>query len=244
VRSRLRSTSETILPRALSALFNDGKLWNSPVATLCGALVEMGADPSPVTGPLLERLPSLLDGAAALVGACPAENAEPDWKSFEEIRLRNARRLPGPGAAWETLNQYWCFAIAVFSASPETRASASPLRSTAAKIAPYHPGGGWIESMLSVLHQAPIAVIEPRTRMGILGRISGIADNFQLHVLLMDGFPLAEGEPRRVSQSVVDVASGRGPQQTQETVKGAWNLHTWKALRPGLELPSPGDLGS
>jgi hypothetical protein len=227
--------------RTLAELFDGGGTRTSPVAVLCGALVEMGADPSPVIGPLLERLPSLLSGAATLVDACLHENAKPGSKSFEEIRNGKAALLPGPSAAWEALIQYWCFAIAVFSVSPEARASASNLRSAAAKIAPYHPGGGWIELMLSVLHDAPIAVIEPQTRIGMLGRVSGVADNFQLNVLVMDGFPAAEGRPRRVSDRVVDVASGRGPQQISETVKGCWNLYNWRAIRPGLMLPDPKD---
>jgi hypothetical protein len=94
------------------------------------------------------------------------------------------------------------------------------------------------------LHQEPIVVIEPQTRTGMLGRISGVVDNFQLNVLLMDGFELAEGLPRRVSQKAVDVASGRGPQQIQEAVKGAWNLYTWRAIRPGFTLPDAKDLAS
>lgn len=179
-----------------------------------------------------------------MVAACLSEKVEPDPKSFEEIRKRKSELSPEPAAAWEALKQYWCFAIAVLSASPEARAEASPLRSAAAAIAPYHPGGRWLELLLSVLHQAPALVIEPQTRRGMLAKISGVADNFQLNVLLMDAFPLAEGLPRRVSQKVVEVASGRGPQQIQDAVRGAWNLYTWRAIRRDLTLPDPGDLDS
>jgi hypothetical protein len=84
--------------------------------------------------------------------------------------------------------------------------------------------------------------IEPQTTLGILGRISGVVDNFQLNVLLMDGFPksgfLAR---RRVPQRVADVARGVGPQQTDDTVTGCWNLYTWKAIEPGFKLPDPKD---
>jgi hypothetical protein len=197
-----------------------------------------------VIEPLLDRLSSLLNGAAALVSACLSENPKPHSKSFEEVWKRKAEGLPGPAAAWEALKQYWCFAIAVFSASPKARAAASHLRSETAAIAPCHPGGGWIELMRGVLHRAPITVIEPQSRTGMLGRISGVADNFQLNTLLMDGFPLTDGSPPRVSQNIVDVASGRGPQQIRETVQGVWNLYTWRAIRQGLTLLDPNDLES
>lgn len=229
--------------RSLAALFAE-RVRTSPIAVMCGALVEMGADPTPVIGPLMERLPSLLNGAGALLDACLAEDPKSNQKSFEESRKRKATELPGPSAAWEALTQYWCFAIAVLSKSPEARAAAAPLKSAADKIAGYQPGCGWIGQMLSVLHQAPVVVIEPQTRSGILGRISGMADNFQLNVLLMDGFPLADGAPPRVSPEVVEVASGRGPQKIDGMVHGSWNLYTWRALRPGLKLPDPDDLDS
>ncbi|MFZ0338077.1 MAG: hypothetical protein WAL45_08605 [Terracidiphilus sp.] len=230
--------------RTLAQLFTDGTQRTSPVALVCGALVEMGTDPSPVTGALLDRLPSLLYGAGALVDACLAEDDRPDPLAFEQRRKRKALLLPGPAAAWEALEQYWPFAIAVLSVSPESRVRAASLRPAASKIAPYHPGGAWIDQMLSVLHQAPIVVIEPRTLIGMFGRISGVANNFQLNVLLMGGFPGAEGLPQRVSQNALDVAHGRGPQKIQETVKGVWNLYTWRGLDPGFTLPDANKLES
>jgi hypothetical protein len=86
--------------------------------------------------------------------------------------------------------------------------------------------------------------IEPKTMLGILGRISGVVDNFQLNVLLMDGFPLSGWfASRRAPKRVAEVAKGKGPQQTDDIVTGVWNLYTWRPIQPGSTLPDPNDYG-
>ena len=60
-------------------------------------------------------------------------------------------------------------------------------------------------SGLTVLDEEPYVAIEPATRTGIVGRMSGIVENFQLNTLLMDEFP--RDEPR-VSKEAVAVARG------------------------------------
>jgi hypothetical protein len=68
--------------------------------------------------------------------------------------------------------------------------------------------------------------------------MSGVVDNFQLHTLLMEAFP---GEARRVSPAAAAIARGRGPQTSEETIVGAWNLYTFQALSGG-RLPAGDDL--
>jgi hypothetical protein len=99
--------------------------------------------------------------------------------------------------------------------------------------------------MLGVLEDEPVVVIEPETKLAILGGISGVVDNFQLNVLLMDGFPKSGlFARRRVPQRVAAIARGEGPQQSSDTVTGVWNLYTWEAIESGGTLPDPGDTGS
>ena len=223
------------------------------LALVCGILVDGGCDPSAIARPLHERLHSLLEAAAALADACRArmpksesedQDQDPD-EAFEVIRRELASELPIETAAWEALSRFWSPAIVVFSFCASARAAARGLRDLATSIADHHEAGHWLGLMLSVLDDEPILVIEPRTGLGILGRISGVVDNFQLNVLLMDGFPnpgLMAG--RRVPQRVADVARGTGPQQTEDTVTGVWNLHTWRAVGPDLQLPDPDDLAA
>ena len=108
----------------------------------------------------------------------------------------------------------------------------------AEKIEEVHEAGGWLRAMLTVLDEAPYVAIEPATRTGIVGRMSGIVENFQLNTLLMDEFPR---DTPRVSKAAVAVARGSGPQQIEETVTGVWNLYTYAALQPGGELPDATD---
>lgn len=70
--------------------------------------------------------------------------------------------------------------------------------------------------------------------------MTGIVDNFQLHTLLIDVFPLEGLFPRRrIAKQIVDVANGHGPQQARDTIIGTWNLYNWTAVQANLKLPAP-----
>jgi hypothetical protein len=238
--------------RTLSAHFDlENASRGAFLALVCGALVEHGCDPLAIAKPLTERLASLLECSAELASACADQIPESEDEDqdpielFEETRERIMPTMAQQNAAWEALGQFWRPAIAVFSVSPESRSSARHLRDLAAQISDYHEAGHWLQLMLAVLDDEPIVAIEPQTSLGVLGRISGVVDNFQLNVLLMDGFPksgfLAR---RRVPREVADVARGNGPQQSHHTVTSVWNLYTWEAIKTGMTLPDPGDYGS
>src|SRR5215475_10929760 len=238
--------------RTLSAHFNlENASRGAFLALVCGMLVERGCDPLAIAKPLTDRIASLLESSAELANACADQIPESEDEDvdlvevFEKTREQIVPTMAQQNAAWEALEQFWRPAIAVFSLSAESRASARHLRDFAARIAEYHEAGHWLKLMLTVLDDEPIVAIEPQTNLGILGRISGIVDNFQLTVLLMDVFPksgmLAQ---RRVPQEVADVYRGNGPQQSHHTVTSVWNLYMWEAIESGLTLPDPGDYGS
>ncbi len=221
------------------------------LALIGGALVEHGCDPLALAEPLIERLALLLESSVALATACVGQmpssigEDEDPIEVFEQIRQQLTPTMPEQAAAWEALEQFWRPAIAVFSVSSPARASARHLRDVACQISEFSEAGHWLRLMLSVLDDEPIVVIEPRTTLGMLARISGVVDNFQLSVLLMDRFPRPHWwSRRRISQRVADVARGNGPQQSDDTVTGCWNMYTWQALGPGLALPDPEDYGS
>ena len=221
------------------------------VALVCGALVEHGCDPAPLSQPLIVRLQSLLEAAVRLADASSARTPKPEKEdddtaqAFENTRQQLVHTMAGENAAWEALKQFWTPAIAVFSVAPSARAQARGLRDLAAKIANHHEGGHWLRLMLSVLDNESLLAIEPDTRLGMLARMSGVVENFQLNVLLMDVFPRAGLlARRRVPKRVADIARGLGPQQTDDTVTGVWNLCTWRAITPDLRLPDPSDYGA
>ncbi len=222
------------------------------LALVCGALIEHNCDPTTVAGPLTEQLESLLKLSAEFTDSCLAKLKETDLgqaddqqEMFEKTRKQLANQMKQHSAAWEALQVFWRPAIAVYSLSSESRSTATHLREYAAKISDFHEAGHWLTQILDVLESEPILVIEPHTGKGIIGRISGVVDNFQLNVLLMDCFPksgfLAR---RRVARPIVDVARGTGPQTSEHTVTGVWNLYTWQAIQPGNKLPDPKDFES
>lgn len=238
--------------RSLSAHFNlEDASRGAFLALVCGALVERGCDPLTIAEPLTERLASLLESSAELANECVIQIPESEDEGEDPIEVfEKAREQLGPSmaqqnVAWEALEQLWRPAIAVFSRSAESRASARHLRDFAVQLADYHEAGHWLQLILTVLDDEPFLAIEPQTSLGIIGRISGVVDNFQLNVLLMDEFPKSGllGR-RRVPQEVADVARGNGPQQSDHTVISVWNLYTWGAIESGLTLPDPGDYGS
>lgn len=220
------------------------------VALVCGAMVERGCDPAPLARPLGARLRPLLERSVRFAEACKAQMPKPEGEdhdpqaAFEQVRARLSPALPEESAAWQALEQFWRPTIVLFSLNPVARNAARGLREPASKIADLHEGAHWLQLMLSVLDNEPILAIEPATLLGIEGRISGVVDNFQLNTLLMDGFPRPGFlSRRRVSRRVAEVARGNGPQQTGDVVTAVWNLHTWKAIEPGLKLPDPNDYG-
>lgn len=219
---------------------------------IVGAMIEAGHDPQPARAAMVGALQTTLPPCANIVDEARAEIGDPDpaldldddaideWLADQHARALNevAARRPSALAAWQRLHEIWPGAIALLSVDPAARAEAADLAPLAEKIEEVHEAGGWLRAMLTVLAEAPYVAIEPATRTGIVGRMSGIVENFQLTTLLMDEFP--RDEPR-VSREAVAVARGSGPQQIDETVTGAWNLYTYAALRPGGELPAPTD---
>jgi hypothetical protein len=221
------------------------------LALICGALVERGADPMLLAGPLTVRLTALTESAAKFLEASEARmpkaasNEEEADASLESAMQLVEPEMPQAAVAWHALQKFWPAGVAIFSRSAVARAQAKPLRAAAGKIAPHHEAGHWLHMILTVLDNEPFLAIEPSTATGILGRMSGIVDNFQLNTLLMDGLP-RKGffSRRRVATRIADIARGVGPQQSNDTVTSVWNLYTWQAVRPDLTLPAPNDDGA
>ncbi len=218
-----------------------------------GAMIEAGHDPQPARAAMLGALQQTLPACAGMVADARAEVGEPaedldlnddaidQWLADSLAHAINevAGSRPGALEAWQRLHEIWPGAIALLSVDPAARAEASELAPVAEQIEDVHEAAGWLRAMLSVLDEEPYVAIEPSTGTGIIGRMSGIVENFQLNTLLMDEFP--RDEPR-VSREAVAVARGSGPQQIDEDVTGAWNLYTYGALMPGGALVDPSDL--
>ena len=217
-----------------------------------GAMIESGHDPQPARSAMLGALQQTLPVCSGMVDEARAEVGEPaedldlnddaidEWLADQHAHALNevAGRRPSALEAWQRLHEIWPGAIALLSVDPAARAEASDLAPVAENIEEVHEAAGWLRAMLTVLDEEPYVAIDPATRTGIVGRMSGIVENFQLNTLLMDEFP--RDEPR-VSKAAVAVARGNGPQQIDETVTGVWNLYSYGALLPGGELAEATD---
>ena len=125
----------------------------------------------------------------------------------------------------------------MFEASPSLRAAHRDLLALSTALENTLPTAYCLTQLLSIPDQEPILVINPATRTGILGSISGIDLNFHLHTLLLEHFPGEDGQPgRRLSPEVRELLATNEPGR-EEFVTGIWNLYNWTALDADLRLP-------
>jgi hypothetical protein len=224
------------------------------IATVCGAFVENGADPQLISAALLKHYLGLLERAHPFHLAClekmPSdeefENGEIDpYECFDSIRLQTASDFPDGASAWEALDGFLPSLLAVLTRSPDACTQARSLLRFAKTIGEFNESAFWMNKIARVLFDEPIVVLEPATLFGLEGKLSGVVDNFQLQVLLMDVFPQRGFlKTRRVPKQAVECAKGYGPQQLDLTIQGYWNMYSWTAIGADGELPSPSDYSS
>ena len=203
---------------------------------LCGSLVENGAWSAEVADAAIAGLETLLPRADQLVKQCLdrlRDVAEPEREPrFREVLGGLIREQPARAEVGAAFDLLWRPAIVFLSRDAALRHRARPLLDVARRIAPFHEGGHWLAQLLEVLDDEPLLVLEPAARRGLTGRLSGVADNFQLHLLLIDAL---DGE---LPGPLLSVAQGRGPQLTAQQVTDKWNLYSYRALRADLTLPA------
>ena len=190
---------------------------------MSGALVENGFAPEPLLEAYAPRLPVWLAHANRLLKAMDEAQGEADLE-------RVMAQLPDETRDWERLDEFYLPLMAALSASPEARGKFRELLPLAAPLSERHEGAYFLQMMLQVLHKAPILVLQPNQKSGFIGTFSGIADNFQLHGLLMAKLT------DQLSPATVAVLDGSGPQTSEFTIQGAFNLYDYRALNGG-ELP-------
>ncbi|MFN3202006.1 MAG: hypothetical protein ACE366_26610 [Bradymonadia bacterium] len=209
-------------------------------ALLCGALVEQGADPEPAAHLLAERLTlsvEAIDSAVKLMEALdPIDDAELHAAQVERRleALREAR--PDVIHTWDHLDALCRAVVTVCSAFEPLRDDLLGRDSLCARMdaaRSFHKGLRDIMRLLEAPRRRPIRVVWERSVFEL--EITGVVDLFQLHVLLADALGGGddeedEDEPPLMPASVVATAQGNGPQHTDETVDGVFDLYGWRAL--------------
>ena len=220
-----RKPSRSLVEEALKELATGLQLPHAGKAGLIGmcigAFLEGGCSPKEVQAPILTRLEEVLQRAAHQLSTC----SDPENLSEDCV------------AALDDLELFWRPAIALLSVSPEGRQHAGHLLPLLDPLIELHEGAHWLSKIIPVMHEEPVVVLEPSTGLGIEGLLSGVVDNFQLHVLLMEVFP-QKGlfKRKRTSDRIIAVARGEGPQAGEESVEGCWNMYIHEALLGDLTL--------
>ncbi|VTS05481.1 hypothetical protein [Tuwongella immobilis] len=228
---------------------------SSLLTVCCGAIIENGGDPLPLAEPLTTRLPGVLSQAANFAEQCEqlaesqdADQAEPsDENPVKRFGDDVAQKLPQAAKAWAVTESYGMGAIAALAHSKAVRKQfqESDLLGAVAALARFHPEMHYVNMLLDVLDDEPLLVLHPESGKGFRLRMSGIADNFQLHTLLADLLigPESVGQlpGERPPQPAIDAARDQPVNPEYDTVYGPFNLSNWPALNPDGTLGPAGD---
>lgn len=233
------------------------------LAITAGALLEAGADSRALEERLIECLPDLAHravgfGEQMLAHSLSLEaSGEIDDDTGGEWVMQRfvppaqlgalLAQYPDGADAWDAIPFWFQSAIACFSRDAALRKRASLALPKLARLAELTDNAKWLQVLFSVLDDEPFLVLHPATGQGFRLRISGVADNFQLHTLLADmlidtpseivGLSLAGLPGFRPDPSVVAVARGDGSSASDVPSSGAWDLYNWTALRADGRLP-------
>lgn len=192
---------------------------------MSGALIENGFAPEPLLEAFAPRLPIWLKGANELLDA--VIHAEGDGQNVDAVVEAVTAQMPESARNWERLQAFYLPLMAALAASPDARAQMRGLRDLAAPLSERHEGAFFLDAMLGVLDKEPILVLEPARKRGFIGTFSGIADNAQLHALLMAHYPDAA---KTFPKKALAIFDGSGEQTSEFSVESNWNLYCYRAL--------------
>lgn len=247
------------------------------VGISCGSLVERGGDPGIAGPALLDLLPRMLEMVVQFYDACRERaETDPDIAKEIEERAKDdegydldqyisdegwqalAQRFapfifkhkPIPVLAHMAEEFYCLGVIAHLSKSKPLRAAARSrpellARAVAVNDAAGH--GSFLTDMLRVLDDEKLVVLHPGEKKGYEVRISGIADNFQLHTLLAGTLigNSADGWLSGTRPDPAVVAYARDAEITERLhTTGSFNLWNWSGLQPDGMLPTGQTQGS
>lgn len=238
------------------------------IALACGALVEHGGDPEIAAPQIFTLAPGILAGAARFYELCKerasADGLLPKAKDIQEGEDDDDDEGPAPqelaeryfGAiieefpeiAWSHVGEetLTLALISHLAHSKKLRAQARSIpelldQSNELDAASYGTRS-FLSKMLLVLDDASLLVLDSDQNKGYRAKISGIADNFQLHTVLMgrlfgdpaEGWIDAEGfDMDQIRRAMTEVCDKSSP-----IIQGAFNLWNWSGVLPDGKLPS------
>jgi len=227
---------------SLASLISFENLNQAAVITLiCGNLFEFGYRSIKYSFILLNyckqvfeiAMPSLQflkETAESINAQDEDDNGEYDeYAALAVIKEDRKKTHPREMIAVEVLDKYYPGVIAVFSSMPELIPSARNEMNGISLYTEINEGCYWISTLLSVLINEPLLVINTTNNTGIIAEMSGVADNAQLQLLLMG---MHELKPlQMLEDKYLKIVRGEGEQTINTSIIGLWNLNNWEILR-------------
>jgi len=226
---------------AMKTMFSLVKLPNadkaSMAASICGYLVEQGYSGSAIVSDFIEFYENLLDTAFPFfnsylerikdIDESDDEREEKLNEIYQEVWEEHIENHPEEMDAVVSLDKFFPCGISIFSADKNSFSTGkSRLQDKVACAADINQGCYWFNQLFTVLFDEPVAVIDIDTNRGFLGKIGGIADNFQLQLMLMSipGF----NDEVNISDEDLDIIHGFGPQSSATVINGKWNMYDYE----------------
>lgn len=239
------SADVAVLNEALANLESLISQANHPIiaATIgiaCGALVESGGDPTIAFDPLLPIMRQSLDGAEEF-GRILEEKRTQESENQAQMQIL-AREHPEAYTQYTVLERVYLPIIAMTSRSKDLRVKfkqETGFLANLEKLTGMTAGAEYLLMMWRVLDDEDIVVLHPAEKRGYKIRISGIADNFQLHVLLADAVigDVQDGWIKGNKPAPEIAAAMRDTQPLQNLyIEGALNLVNYTGLQSDKTL--------
>lgn len=220
-------TANAILGGLAPAVAEADPFQAARLALLCGSLVEAGGDPTLTVGPLVDRLPLLLTGAAYTLDRL-AEGDDPEVLFHLD---------PDAVKSWKAVRYFVLAAMAMLArdAAARQRARAIPeLRAALKVIAPHDTDARFLTLTLDLCDGVELLVLHPGQEKGFRVGLEAIATNGHLFTLLQGtliGDPkagLLDAPPP--DEAVVGVAAGLILPDQHVGDRALFHYYDWSAV--------------
>ncbi|WP_114789798.1 hypothetical protein U0035_10740 [Niabella yanshanensis] len=220
--------------QSLAGVFETAKEVNAINAImLCGYLVEKGYGGKYFIGELERLTIKNLDIAEPLLKASvnvmetTDDEEEDPYEAVDKLREEVVVEHPEQIAADDWLEKIYPCLVSTYSSDLQLFNTGKSLLHD--RVKPYSQVStacSWLSTLFSVLFNEPVLVVELAQQKAFTGSISGIADNFQLQLLLMGIPELGD----TIDAELTAVVNGTGPQDGEASVAGKWDMCNWPIL--------------
>ncbi len=236
-----KDTSDFVLKELKDSIADLKPMKSAFLSIACGALVENGANPMIWAHELLKKVNNLLLLAMDFNNAC-FHAGVPNSDDPQSLIATVKAKKPLEAEAWDAIDRIYPAVVSTLSKSKEARRivkSYNELIDLTYNLARNNEGGQWLAKIVSVLDDEEILVFYPSLELGYKVRISGISDNYQLHILLADALignekegwiPGKKPDPQIISHLKDVHYTG------DAHFSGVFEMRNYKALKPDGKL--------